>query len=63
MNSVEIIGVLQEKIDSDYREIEYALPTFNFENKNLQKVVCRFWTNNPDSRFIKSENLFSAPDI
>ena len=38
MNSVELIAVLKENIDDKFRYAEYALPTFNDDNKNIQVV-------------------------
>lgn len=49
MNSVELIAVLKENIDDKFRYAEYALPTFNDDNKNIQVVVTRYWSNQPNT--------------
>lgn len=47
MNSVELIAVLKENIDDRHRYVEYALPTYNDDNKNSQILVARYWSNQP----------------
>lgn len=52
MNSLNLIGILKEKIDEYHRYLEYERP---FEQEKITKpgvIPVKFWTNQPDSRLM-----------
>lgn len=45
MNSVNIIGLLRENIDENFRYFEYELPYLEENNKAIPKIATKYWTN------------------
>lgn len=56
MNSVELLAVLKDKINPNFRKIEYELPSFNDSGKNIAQICARYWPSQPNSRFIELES-------
>ena len=56
MNSVNVIGMLRERIDGYYRYFEYELPYEEENNEAENKIVIRYWTEQPDSRLLVLPN-------
>ena len=52
MNSVEIIGLLRERIDDYYRHFEYELPFEEENSTTTPRIVVRYWTDQPRPRLI-----------
>ena len=52
MNSVNIIGMLREKIDDNYRYFEYEMPNLDEPSGGPTRIVVRNWTNQPNSRLL-----------
>lgn len=52
MNSVDIIGILKEKIDDNYRYFEYELPYLDEPKEGPNIIVIKNWTNQPNSRLL-----------
>lgn len=52
MNSVSIIGILKEKIDSVYRNFDYELPYSEDPSKPTPHIVVKYWSNQADTRLI-----------
>lgn len=52
MNTVNIIGILREKIDDNFRYFEYELPYLEEPENGVPKIVIRYWTNQPNARLI-----------
>lgn len=50
MNSVEIIGIVKEKIEDKYRKIEYPIPYPRGTSKDSQFINCIYWTSTSDNR-------------
>ena len=59
MNLVELSGYLKENLDAIYRELEFAIPGNNIDHGFSTKIVCKYWTNSPNSLLInyKSEHM------
>ena len=55
MNSVDIIGLLREKIDDNYRYFEYELPFLDEPSNGVTRIVIKFWMNQPNSRLLVLE--------
>ena len=56
MNSVQIIGLLRERIDDYYRNFEYELPFMEEKCRVVPRIVIRNWTEQPRPRLIFLED-------
>lgn len=56
MNSVEMLCILKEKVDSIFRKVEYELPGFNEDGKNSSQILVKYWPSQPNSRLIELED-------
>ena len=52
MNSVNVIGILKEKIDDNFRYFEYELPYLDEPVEGPNIIVVKNWTNQPNSRLL-----------
>ena len=55
MNSVDIIGMLREKVDNQFRFFEYELPFLEEANNAPTTIIVRFWTDQLNSRLLVLE--------
>ena len=53
MNYVDITGRLREKIDENFRYLEYELPYMKEPDEGQSKIVVSYWTKQPNSRLIQ----------
>ena len=53
MNYFDVTGRLREKIDDKFRYLEYELPDLREPDEGESRIVCCYWTKQPDSRLIQ----------
>ena len=56
MNSICISGKLREAINDMYRVLEYELPSLAESETGETKIVCKYWTNQGQTRLHLIEN-------